>query len=106
MYSSISEQYCGYNENMYYVYVLQSKTDRDFYIGFIQDIKRRLYEHKVGKNVSTKSRGPWTLIYFEGFIDKFDALRRESYMKITKGHAMLKMILREYLLKQAGVAQR
>ncbi|OGB74360.1 hypothetical protein A2V68_01265 [candidate division Kazan bacterium RBG_13_50_9] len=84
---------------MYYVYVLRSETNHSFYVGFTQSIKRRLYEHKAGKNASTKMRGPFELIYFEGFVNKFDALRREGYMKIAKGRAMLKGILREYLDK-------
>jgi len=84
---------------MYYVYVLRSEADHGFYVGFTQSIKRRLYEHRAGKNVSTKMRGPFGLIYLEGFVNKFDALRREGYMKTAKGRAMLKGILREYLEK-------
>jgi len=43
---------------------------------------------------------PLRLIYFEAFLDKEDALRRESYFKTTKGKTTLRMMIREYLEKQ------
>ena len=32
---------------MYHVYVLWSKQDKNFYIGYTEDLKRRLEEHKM-----------------------------------------------------------
>ena len=49
-------------ELMFYVYVLISLKDKKFYIGFTNDLKRRLKEHNSGKNISTKSRLPLKLI--------------------------------------------
>jgi len=82
---------------MYYVYVLLSLRDRKFYIGFTSDLKRRLKEHNAGKNVSTKSRLPMKLIYYEAHSSKMDALRREQYFKTTKGKSSLKQMLRKSL---------
>ncbi|MBU2635408.1 GIY-YIG nuclease family protein, partial [Patescibacteria group bacterium] len=31
---------------MYYVYILLSKKDNDFYIGFTEDLKQRIKRHK------------------------------------------------------------
>ena len=47
---------------MYYVYVLLSNKDNNFYIGFSENINQRLDEHNAGKNVSTKLRRPFGLI--------------------------------------------
>ena len=87
---------------MYYVYVLLSKKDDNFYIGFTEDIQQRLDEHNEGKNVSTKLRRPLSLIYSEGHTSKFDALRRERYFKTTKGKATLKQILKDALSKNGS----
>ncbi|MHC4070949.1 MAG: GIY-YIG nuclease family protein [Planctomycetota bacterium] len=82
---------------MFYVYVLISLRDRKFYIGFTNDLKRRLKEHNSGKNISTKSRLPLKLIYYESHLSKVDADRREKYFKTTKGKSTLRQMLRESL---------
>jgi len=79
---------------MYYVYVLLSLKDDKSYIGFTGDLQRRLKEHNAGKNISTKSRRPLKLIYYEAHLSKSDAERRERYFKTTKGKASLKQMLR------------
>ena len=73
---------------MYYVYVLKSLKDNKFYIGSIDNIKRRLLEHNSGKNLSTKSRRPFKLIYFEKF-EKRNGARWREY-KFKKSHDVLK----------------
>lgn len=86
-----------YHKNFFFVYVLLSLKDHKFYIGFTNDLERRIKEHERGKNISTNSRLPVKLIYFEGHLSKEDALRRESYFKTTKGKTTLRQILKEYL---------
>ena len=49
---------------MYYVYVLQSKRDKHFYIGKTNNLERRLNEHNSGHTQSTKSRRPFVLIEY------------------------------------------
>jgi len=46
---------------MYYVYVLLSLKDKKFYIGFTNDLKRRLKEHNSGNNISTKSKASFRI---------------------------------------------
>ncbi len=82
---------------MYYVYVLLSKKDKKFYLGFTNDLKRRLKEHNEGKAQSTKSRRPFRLIYYEAHTSRKDAKRREDYFKTSKGKATLKQMLRDSL---------
>lgn len=83
-------------EGFFYVYILLCR-DGDFYAGFTTDIKRRLKEHRLGTNVSTRNRLPVELVYFEGHKSKDDAYKREAYFKTTKGKTTLKLILRDYL---------
>ncbi len=87
----------SFGVNMYYVYVLLSEKDNNFYIGFSENVEQRLDEHNAGKNVSTRLRRPFRLIYCEGHTSKSDALRREKYFKSSKGKTTLKQILKDAL---------
>jgi len=80
---------------MFYVYVLYN--GKRFYIGLTADLKRRLSEHRSGKVKSTQDRKNLRLIFYEAFIDKADAERRERYFKTTKGKRSLRLILKKTL---------
>jgi len=80
---------------MYYTYVLQSKKDKRFYIGFTENLERRLSEHLSGKCHTTARYSEFQLIFYECFLAKEDALRRERYFKTTKGKKALSLILRD-----------
>jgi putative endonuclease len=90
---------------MHYVYVLLSLKDKNFYIGFSEDIKKRLADHNAGRNTSTKPRRPFELIYYEAHLSKEDALRRELYFKTTKGKSTLKQMLRVTLSDKRIIGQ-
>ena len=49
------------------------------------DLKRRLREHNSGRVRSTSSRRPLSLVYFETFETKAEALARETYFKTPEG---------------------
>lgn len=66
---------------MYYVYLLQGVKDNFIYIGSTPDLKKRIAEHKAGKVKSTKFYIPLTLIYYEAYISKEDAVDREYKLK-------------------------
>jgi putative endonuclease len=81
----------------YYVYVLQSLKDRKFYIGSTTNLRNRINDHNNGRNISTKNRKPFKLIYFEGYLNKKDALGREKFLKSGSGRRYLKKQMRHYL---------
>ena len=78
---------------MYYVYVLKSLKDGKLYIGSTDDISRRIAEHNRGKNISTKWRRPFKLIYFEEFRERKEARWREY--KFKKSHDILKRAMEQ-----------
>jgi putative endonuclease len=82
---------------MYFVYVLLSLQDKKFYIGFTENVERRLADHNAGRNTSTKCRRPFELMYYEAHGSKDDALRREMYFKTAKGKTTLRQVLRTAL---------
>lgn len=81
----------------FYVYVLQSKESGQFYVGFTSNLIRRVKEHNLGLNQTTKLNKPWKLIYYEACRNRNDAKRREKYLKTSKGRMMVKLRLKEYL---------
>ncbi|MEI8349288.1 MAG: GIY-YIG nuclease family protein [Candidatus Omnitrophota bacterium] len=82
---------------MHYVYVLFGSKDDKFYIGYTQNLQRRINEHNEGSNHTTVRYNNPQLIFCETFICKGDALRREKYFKTTKGRKALRLILRNTL---------
>ena len=82
---------------MIYTYVLQSKKDKKFYVGFTEDLKLRFEQHNKGYVESTKDRRPLELIYYEACLDLEDAIRREKYLKSYHGKMFIKTRLKSYL---------
>ncbi|MCX6702825.1 MAG: GIY-YIG nuclease family protein [Candidatus Wolfebacteria bacterium] len=80
----------------FYTYVLKSFHDGNHYIGYTNNLRRRLEEHNSGKNLSTKGRIPFKLIYFEACLNEEDAKQREKYFKNTIGRRYLSKRLRNY----------
>lgn len=75
---------------MYYAYVLLLANNQ-FYLGSTSNLKRRIVEHR------RKRRQSFELIFYEAFISKVDARRREKYFKTSKGKSSLRQILRDTL---------
>src|ERR1700720_4734770 len=84
---------------MFYVYVLQSKSDRGLYIGFSKNLKQRLATHRLGQAFATSFRRPWKLIYYEAYLEEADALGREKYLKSGGGRRFLRAQLKHHLQK-------
>ncbi len=47
--------------NMHYIYILRSLRNKDFYIAYISDLKRRLIEHKSDRSHHNTIPSPWRL---------------------------------------------
>lgn len=85
---------------MYYVYLLEDQGDESWYIGYSEDLRRRMEEHKRGNGCKTTSEKPdWELIYYEAYPDKQDALNREKFLKSGSGRNYLKKQLKNYFEK-------
>jgi len=81
---------------MYYVYILKSKKDNNFYTGSTNDLERRMQEHNGGLVFSTKSRGPFELVYYEAYKSESDARSREKSLKIrARAFTQLKKRIKE-----------
>ena len=81
----------------YYVYVLVSKRDKNFYVGYANNLKSRFEQHSKGLVLSTKDRRPLEIVYSEACRDKRDAMHREKYLKTYLGRQFLRNRLKSYL---------
>jgi len=86
---------------VYFVYILQSKKDNNLYIGYTNDLRRRLQEHKSGQSAATRNRLPLLLIHYESYLKWSDAKRREKFLKGGKGRIEFKIQLQD-ILKELG----
>jgi putative endonuclease len=66
---------------MWFVYLIQSKIDNSYYIGYTENLKKRIVEHNRGKTKSIKHKIPLKLIYFETYCNKTTAKKRELELK-------------------------
>lgn len=84
---------------MHYVYVLINPSTKRLYIGFTSNLERRIDEHRYKKVKSTKYWPKFELIFYEAFKVKDDGIRRELYLKSTKGKRTLRLMLNSYFDK-------
>ena len=66
---------------MYFVYILESLVDGDFYKGSCSDFHKRLAEHNGGESKFTRSKMPWKLVFVRAFETKAEALIEERRIK-------------------------
>ncbi|MBI5127477.1 GIY-YIG nuclease family protein [Candidatus Roizmanbacteria bacterium] len=77
----------------YYVYILLSLKDKNLYVGYSSNLKRRILQHENGKTNSLKNRRPLKLIYYEAFLNKKDAQIKEKFYKSGRGHEVIYKML-------------
>ena len=64
-----------------YTYIVKC-SDGTFYTGWTNDLTRRMEAHNQGRGAKyTKARRPVTLIYYEAFETKEEAMKREYAIK-------------------------
>jgi len=75
---------------MFYVYILKSLKDCRTYVGYYNDVQRRLQEHNSGQSKATKHRRPFEILFIEEFEIEQDAKKKELYWKSGAGRRKLK----------------
>lgn len=69
----------------YYLYILAHKKGGVLYVGFTNNIERRISEHKSGIGGKFSSKYNVTkLVYFETFETSYAAFKKERQMKKWK----------------------
>ena len=66
----------------YYVYMLKSRSIKPVtYVGYTNNLKKRINLHNTGKGAKFTKGRKWILIYKEKFSSKSKAISREYYIK-------------------------
>lgn len=67
----------------YYVYVLSTRNKAKFitYVGYTNNLKKRLVLHNKGKGAKFTKGRRWKIIYTEKYERKNEAISREYYIK-------------------------
>ena len=89
----------------YYTYILQSQKDESLYIGYTSDLRKRFIEHNLGQSQATKPFRPYKLIFYEAFLYRIDAKKREEYLKGGYGSKTIKILLARYLNQNLRVTE-
>jgi putative endonuclease len=68
---------------MYYVYIIKSLKNSTLYVGYTNNLRIRFDEHNHGNKPDsfTYRNRPWTLVYYEAYKSKSDAVLREKKLK-------------------------
>ena len=71
---------------IFYVYVLAAKKYKKLitYVGYTNDLKKRLNLHNTGKGAKFTRGKKWKIIYTEKYFTKKEAMSREYYIKKNK----------------------
>ncbi|MFA6469103.1 MAG: GIY-YIG nuclease family protein [Bacteroidota bacterium] len=69
----------------YCIYILKSLSQDRYYIGQTSNLPNRLKEHNSGKVFSTKPFRPWSIIHYETFPTRTEAIKREHFLKSPTG---------------------
>ncbi|MGB5393640.1 MAG: GIY-YIG nuclease family protein [Lutimonas sp.] len=77
---------------MFYVYLLQSKLDKSYYIGQTNNLEKRLFDHNEGLSKYTSRKRPWEIVYFEKFKTRTEAIKRERFLKQQRNSSFYKSL--------------
>ena len=76
---------------MYIVYIIESLQDpAKHYVGFTQDLSKRLSAHNAKRSLFSKKYAPWEVVCQVSFKDETKARKFERYLKSGSGFAFLK----------------
>jgi len=78
---------------MFTLYILYSKSLDRYYVGYTNDLERRIDEHNRKKGKFTDTGIPWKLVHTELYSTKKEAMAREKYIKSRKSKSFILEII-------------
>ena len=80
-------------QQIFFVYILQSLKDFSFYVGQCNDLDYRMSKHTDGMSKYTKSKRPLRLVYFEVFQSRSEVITREKEIKSKKSRKYIEQLI-------------
>ena len=78
---------------MFTVYILYSEKMDRFYVGYTNNIDRRIGEHNRKKGKYTDRGIPWKVAYTETYPSKIEAQDREKFIKSRKSREYIEGLI-------------
>ena len=83
----------------FYVYMLKSKSVRPVtYVGYTNDLKKRINLHNSGKGAKFTRGRTWKIAYFKKYNSKKKALKEEY--KLKKNYKLRNIIKKKFLIDE------
>ena len=76
-----------------------------WYYGYSKNLHRRLEQHNLGENKSTKGRGPWQLIFLREFETKQEAVNFELKLKKLRNKEYIKTTYTQFFISGCGAVR-
>jgi len=77
---------------MFYVYILYSEKCSRYYVGYSEDVERRLIRHNEGRVSATKNCRPYSICKYKTFDTQTEARKEEIRIKkkveFTSNHSL------------------
>ena len=82
---------------IYFVYMILSKINNRYvsYVGYTNNLKKRLILHNTSKGAKFTKGKRWKLIYSKNYYDKSEAMREE--FKLKKNYNKRKILKKNFL---------
>jgi putative endonuclease len=78
---------------MYFVYIIYSKKLDRYYVGYSENLVKRLSEHNTGMSTYTSKAHDWELKYQLPFKSREDAMKEEKRIKAKKSRRYLEWLI-------------
>ncbi|WP_443936454.1 GIY-YIG nuclease family protein [Pedobacter sp. MW01-1-1] len=78
---------------MFNVYILYSKKLNRYYVGYTEDLEKRLEQHNTGFSKYTSKAEDWEVCYSESFISRALAHKRELEIKAKKSRKYIEWLI-------------
>jgi putative endonuclease len=78
---------------MYYVYIIYSAKVDTYYVGYTQDIQKRLAEHNAGISAFTAKANDWELKYSKPYSSRLQAHQAELFIKKKKNRKYIEWLI-------------
>ena len=78
---------------MWFVYIIYSKKLDKYYTGVTDNLEWRLERHNLGWGRYTRGGIPWQLVYYEEYLTKQEALKREREVKAQKSRKYIEYLI-------------
>ena len=89
---------------MYFVYILISIKTQKRYIGYTNDLRRRIEEHNRSRKGFDYRNKPFELMCYKVVSNRNEAIGLEKYLKSLKGGNQFKNIVKSWVHSSVGRA--